>query len=387
MHLTHSPPTDAVQESVASESGRGLFHRVVTAISLAASLILLSSVASAQRPQRVLLVRVGDGVQTDWAQEVAGALRASWRARGADVEAPPVPVVEEWVDVSDRLDAAWASYHALRIEEARADLLDIVDDVGREWGRGLDPDGLTELWLLLAMTQAALGDEAASQAAIERALAIDDALEVDPARYPPTLVSQVEARRALPREHGTLLLSVAPEGASVMVDGRAVTAADLTIELPVGRHWVRADAPARTSVGAEVELTEAGESLRLALPIDPGLALTELGELGAPLPRGAQEAVSFLGVSASILEVERQDDEVVLSLVDAASGARATLRASPPEARQRAAELLTRLLAPPGDAPVWPWVLGGSALLVASAIVLGVLVATAGGGWDATASR
>lgn len=343
--------------------------------------------AEAQPPAtRILLVRSDGALDPAALEALEARVRSNWAARGARVERPPAPRPDEPLgDVRERLDAIWSTYHALRLPEARDAVRALALELGRVQGAGADRPLLVELWLLTALAEEAAGDAERGAAALRRALAILPDLEVDPARYPPTLLEQVEALRAVEAPPGTLRISVAPPDAQVRVDG-ALTP-ERTVTVARGPHWVRAEAPHRVSAGTEVEVGEAPADVRLSLAIDPGGALAALGAPGRPLDARAREAVAALDAAASVLDVVA-DDGFRVTLTDEPSGRHAELHLERVVPARDAARLLDALLEETAEDPIWPWIVGAAvAVVAAAAVTTGVLLANQTDGWRAIGTR
>jgi hypothetical protein len=114
-----------------------------------------------------------------------------------------------------------------------------------------DQATLERVHLLRGQCFAARQDYARAEEAFALALEADPEAALDPARVDPTVVKLLEAVRK--RSTGTLVLTSAPPGASVWLDGKKVGEAPLTVGVAAGRHraeagWGGATAPTEVVV-------------------------------------------------------------------------------------------------------------------------------------------
>lgn len=352
--------------------------------------ILPAQAAEAQPARRVLIVRRAPEVDPDLAASLADEVRERWRTRGAEVEAPPPPSEPgPEVDLAARMEEAWALYHALRLTEARGLLESLAHIADRRFGEGLDADQQVDLQLLTALAHRALGEEAASEAAMGRALAMRPDLEVDARRYPPTFCARVaEVRETRPPVMAEVRVHLSPADVTFFVDGRPTPPDVTTLSLPVGRHLFLARGRHRHAAGDVIDLGPEGAELRLTLAVDASAALTDAGPPGAPLPATVREAVSFLGARATVLDLrDNGTNEIHVSLADDVTSERAELTAAELDPGRVAGELLASLLGETPRDELWPWLVGGgAAVAVIAAIVAGVVVGTTEStGWSGEA--
>lgn len=304
----------------------------------------------------------------DEAEAVADRIVERRAAAGVDVVRAPAlttPTPPDTVAAATlRADEAFA---ALSFGDARRalDAAFALVDAGGATTRA----ELVALWLLAAMLDDAVDDDAHADEAARNALAIEPALAIDPARYPPTLSARVDALRAtLPR--CALALRLDPADAALQVDGDAVSAPPT--ELPCGTHWLEASRPGFAPLRRRVVLSAGAEPLvvPLALVIDPAAALATPTRAGEPVPALVERGASSLGRALTVLDLTRDaDGSLHATLLERSVhlGARAT-----PD------EIASALLAPIDQGPDTAVIVGASVgvgVAVIAAIAIGVGVA------------
>jgi hypothetical protein len=236
------------------------------------------------------------------------------------------PPTSEALPAQERaLDQARQAYLEGDVERSLRMLRQVAEALERHPGG----DPVQALWartlLRLARTELDVGRRDAARATLERLLRSVPDLVVDPLLVPARLVEELESvrseLRALPV--GTLAVASSPTGASVFVNGRALGAAPVRLELPVGRCRV-AGATETSQVGPfEVEVGDKGkeilldfsalESLRagsgrgLALAAEerPRRLLAVGEQLGLGRVVGVAEGGSSEYVLASVYDVRR----------------------------------------------------------------------------------
>lgn len=342
------------------------------------------SIAAAQ-DRAVLVVRARD---EPLGAELAEAIASGLSARGIEVRRPSRPAQ---TPPDDSIERAQAAYHALSPEEALRLLeawLARREQSGDAGSRERWVDGL--VWL--GLVRLALGDEGGADAALDRALGVDPGLVLDPVRYPPTLRERLEERRAVPRPMATLRVEAEPAGARVQVDGELRGPAPLEMEVSVGRHLVRVAARGHRPEGRAIDVGAEGARLTLHAPIDPELALIEVGPPGSPLPRATRAAAAALRERVIVLDLTGRARELRALLRDESSERRAV--AGP--ARSAPALASALLVAWDAGAPglpvpedPLPWIgLGvGAAVLTGVAIGVAAALATQPSGFSVAGTR
>lgn len=239
---------------------------------------------------------------------LAGAL-GDGRALDRPVPAPRDVPAEPWLGAV--LVSVEERFSAFALAEAQG-LLD-------EAGARLDRDGaasatraeLIELFLWRARVAEALDDEVGAAEAARQALAIDAALSVDPTRHPPTLAARIDAARGA-ATRCPFPLAISPPDARIAIDG--APAGPAPTEVGCGRHWVRVDAEGHEPIARAVLADAALPVEPVALAVAPWRALALPSAPGAPRPPLWGTAARALGRELLVLDVERRDDALVVTL-------------------------------------------------------------------------
>ncbi len=319
-----------------------------------------------------MLVARATGPDQALAEDVLDAIAPALEAQGLDPRRPPRPEPAPTPrDLESELAAATEAYAHLRLEEARTTLDASIATLEATGGADLEPATLVRVRVLAAEIARAMGDEGATERALDLALAIDPALVLDPALEPPPLLLTLDARRRA-LETCDLTIRVRPADATVILDGTARATGSLT--LPCGTHLLRVEAEGRTT-SARALVLRPGEpsTLDLTLAIDAPEVLANPGPPFTAIALELTEAAESLGGALLVLDVERtRDGRARARLVGLDHDAQVT-------AASDGAAIASALLGPdevPAAATVdpWPWVgLGiGVLALVGVAIGLGV---------------
>jgi hypothetical protein len=148
------------------------------------------------------------------------------RASAAEIEA--AHVAAEAATRSGDYRAAVRSYRA------------ILDDLETRPATEADRDAWTRTLLRLAVAESTLGNGAAARSAMERAVAADPTVEVDPEIYSPAFRKELEAARArvgaMPQHR--LRLSTRSGTGQGFVQGKPVGAVPVEVRLPPGTYRV-----------------------------------------------------------------------------------------------------------------------------------------------------
>lgn len=155
--------------------------------------------------------------------------------------------------------------------------LKALDAAAQESG---EPATLERVHLLRAQCFAARQDFGRAEEAFALALEANPEAALDPARVDPTVVKLLDATRA--RLQGTLTVVSHPAGAEVTVDGRAASAAPLSLQLGVGRHRLEARWPEGEPAAAEV-LVRPRRDTRVEYVQGPARGVA------APAPQGPEQ--------------------------------------------------------------------------------------------------
>lgn len=294
------------------------------------------------------------------------------------------------------LAEAVAAYDALRFEDAVAALDRAAAEIDAGGAAGLTSSQLADVFLFRGLARVQRGDPAAWDDLVISAR-LDPARVLDPARFPPRAIEQLQrAQRAAVEQARAPLTVHAPAACTVTIDGAPTAGASaapaagpgartapVIVELAPGVHWVRAACPDHAPWGRRVLLSAPGVAVIAApAPIaapTADLALIQARTMGAAavvdvIVRGGAARARLVRVSDG-----RELDRVSVTVDGAAAGAPGD------QAAVALADAVAALLAP--DAVVapprwyrsrWVWAAGGA--LVAAAIL--VPIAIAGGDGD-----
>lgn len=293
--------------------------------------------------------------------------RAAAEAKGAAFvdRSPPAPQPAD----ATRIVAAITAYEQLRFDEALALLDQAAAELDRTGAAGLDVARLAELFLYRGLARIQLGDAARAWDDLLVAARIDPSRVLDPARFPPRAIEQLQRARAevsaAPR--GVLRVS-APAGCVISIDG--AISGDGRAELPHGAHWIDAACPEHQPWGRRVVLDRtAVEVVVSATPITPPTedeALIQARALGA----ATVVEVTILAGAARVRHRSADGRELARELVTADGDV--------------IAATVERMLSPrlvvrePWYRRRWVWALGGA--LAASAVLIPIAVRDTGPG-------
>jgi tetratricopeptide (TPR) repeat protein len=125
---------------------------------------------------------------------------------------------------------------------------------------------MPELFLSRALLFYVQGNTPTAKKELSAAAVLAPTFTPDPIRYPPKLLKLYqEALQSTQQKPTAALEIIAPEGASIWVDGVLSRA---PWRLPVGVHYVRVESPGCLPFVQQLALSEAGASLTAALPED-----------------------------------------------------------------------------------------------------------------------
>jgi hypothetical protein len=266
----------------------------------------------ARRPSALLLR--AEAPVAEAAERTAAALQIAFTVRGVPV-VPRGPAAAISGEAQRVIDDAEARFFALEpaaaAEGARRALAAI-----EEGGLGdVDRASLLRAILLLAQSELALDHGEAADRALDRALAVDPSLELDPARYSPVLRARLSGRRRARGEAWTTLrVEGAPAGAVLRVDGGPPVSAAQPLRVAPGRHVLRVDAEGYEGETRAVMLGGALGVERFALERTPRSVQALAGPPGRPLRDAARAASAARGWSVWVLDAAPSRGLVVYRL-------------------------------------------------------------------------
>ena len=220
-----------------------------------AALALVASVAAVHAAPSVDAVVV-------WAPGVDRApVVAAARAAGVGVidrsptPAPPpaiAPLVAQAIEAYDALalDDAWA-----KLERARAE----VDATG---GGDLGPTALADLFMYRALVRTQRGDGSGAWDEWSSAAVIAPERTLDPARFAPRAVADLERARAAVAARARVGLEITDAaGCQLVLDGAATAP---TASVLMGNHWLRVSCPGAEPWGMRLAVSAATATVSVA---------------------------------------------------------------------------------------------------------------------------
>ncbi len=268
-----------------------------------------------------------------------------------------------------RIAAAITAYDQLRFDEA-VELLDqVAAELDRTGAAGLDVARLAELFLYRGLARIQLGQPERAWDDLLVAARIDPTRVLDPVRFPPRAIEQLERARAevaaAPR--GVLRVT-GPAGCVISIDG--AISGDGRAELPHGAHWIDAACPEHAPWGRRVVVDRTAVEVVVVptplVPPDDDAALVQARALGA----ASVVEVVVLGGAARVRHRRADGRELARALVTVDG--------------EVVAATVDRLLRPPPirRAPWyrsrWAWAAGGAA--VAAAVLVPIALRDTGPG-------
>ena len=262
-----------------------------------------------------------------------------------------------------RIAAAVTAYDELRFDEALALLDQAAGELDRTGAAGLDVARLAELFLYRGLARIQLGQPARAWDDLLIAARIDPSRVLDPARFPPRAIEQLERARAevaaAPR--GALRVT-APAGCVISIDG--AISGDGRAELPHGAHWVDAACPEHLPWGRRIVVdrtaVEVAVAATMIAPPGDDDALIQARTLGA----ASVIEVTVLGGAARVRHSRSDGRELARALVtidgDAVTATIDRMLSPPPPPREK------------WYRSRWVWATGGA--LAAAAILVPVAV-------------
>ena len=271
------------------------------------------------------------------------------------------------------LEAALGEYAAFRFADALLRLDELARLADARGGGDLDQQQLTQIYLYRGLARLEVGPTEAAWDDLVRAARLDPTRVIDPARFPPRVVTAFRRAAAevaqLPR---TEVEVGAPPGATLRVDGRVV---DGSIAVTAGPHFVSVAAAGYEPWAAVVVVSGAHERLQPPLrAVEPpdGDRLIALTRERAPrrillgaLVRGG-DGWRFVARELSLADGKTVSDAVTLGATPVALAVDGLL--------QRVSPLLVAA-SPPPPRPLyrrwWVWAAAGG-VAAALAVVIPV---------------
>jgi hypothetical protein len=189
----------------------------------------------------------------------AGAALIDRSPRAAAPAEPPDAAIRRGIESYEalQLDRAWAIF-----EEVRAAL-------DRTGGAAATPARISDLFIYRGAIRTQRADPDGAWEELVTAMAVAPARVLDPARFPPRTIEELErARKAATARPRVALAVEAPADCAVAIDGMGTALR----ELPVlaGPHWVSAACPGAAPWGARVDAIEPATRVRVApAPLEP----------------------------------------------------------------------------------------------------------------------
>ncbi|HEV7555135.1 MAG TPA: hypothetical protein VGO00_06775 [Kofleriaceae bacterium] len=165
------------------------------------------------------------------------------------IDRSPAPATRD--DIRPLLREGIDAYAALRLDDAWSALERAREAADRTGAAGLASSELSDLFLYRALVRTQRGDPTVAWDELVVALVVDQTRVLDPARFPPKVVDELERARTLVAARPRASLAVdAPAGCSITVDGAP------TSDTPraVGPHWVRVTCTDRAPRGMRVDV-------------------------------------------------------------------------------------------------------------------------------------
>jgi hypothetical protein len=298
-------------------------------LALFLGVVALSATHAEARPAADLVIVWAPGSEVEPVAAVARAAGAAVIDRSPTRRAP--------VDSASIVRRGIAAYDALQI----ADAVKLLDDArvaaDQSGGDGLSQSELSDLFLYRALVKTQQGDATAAWEELTTSVIIAPTRVLDPARFPPRVIAELDRARIAVAGRGTATLTIdAPPGCAVVIDG--IHAGTVATPRIVGSHWVHVGCPDRAPWGARVEVTAdstlAARNALIAAPT-PDEMLIQARTAGAQafvVVEVAKRVGTARLVGADGRERDRRTVTVTTSLEPLAAAVRALL--APPQVGQ-----------------------------------------------------
>lgn len=210
-------------------------------------------------------------------------------------------------------DRGWRGYLEARFAAAAAHLGDARGEAAALLDLAGGLEVYAELCLRIGAVELALGRERESEASFRLAGRLDPEREVTDAEFKPAVVDRFRAAQGRAGPTRRRRIDAAPPGSAIEVDGRALGAAPVEVDLEDGMHVLVARAPGRAPRGLVASVDAGGPAeIRIELAEDP-LAATVAGA-GAHLRIGEGSAAAADAAQALIAVGELDGVLVAASL-------------------------------------------------------------------------
>lgn len=336
--------------------------------------MLVSRPGSAAEDGAPLIVLYGT---SDDVTTVRAALEDFARRRGS-VVLDRSPAKDPPPDAPVQLRRAISAYQELHFEPALAALDAGLAEASRRGAAGLTTAELADLFLYRALVRTAQGDSTSAWEDFLRAASIDPLRNLDPVRFPPSVVSTFERARETIKSQGLaeVTLERGPE-CKAWLDGRELPP-DLALSVPPGDHFLRVTCQGRLPYEATLHLASGAQRVAPVLRERKPPSAEAVAKLAAD--RGFRHVVF-----ARVEEDTAGGESTALLLLLTARGKElartaAGLDKAPAAAVQTAIERLLERLEPvaiptvPVTTPTpWyrqPWLWGAVGVATATAVLL-----------------
>ena len=163
-------------------------------------------------------------------------------------------------------------YEALQLDRAWAIFEEVRASLDRTGAAAVTPARLSDLFIYRGAIRTQRADPDGAWEELVTAMAVAPARVLDPARFPPRTIEELErARRAATARPRDALAIEAPAGCAIAVDGAPAAApapppgaALRELPVPAGSHWVSAACPGAAPWGARVDAIEPATRVRVA---------------------------------------------------------------------------------------------------------------------------
>lgn len=218
-------------------------------------------------PSVALAAPAADAVLV-WApgQHVAPIEAVAREAGAVAIDRSPTPPQQD--DIRPLLREGIDAYAALRLDDAWTALERAREAADRTGAAGLASSELSDLFLYRALVRTQRGDPTVAWDELVIALVVDPTRVLDPARFPPKVVDELERARTLvaARPRANLVVD-APAGCAITVDGAPAS----DTPRAVGPHWVRVTCVDRVARGMRVDVVAPETKISIQPPPVPAI--------------------------------------------------------------------------------------------------------------------
>ncbi len=282
--------------------GFPIHHRVTTLTALAFSAQLLLS-SSSLAAARYAVVGVGvdvdpsvEGVVADVRAALPGAVADATVISASDIQGrlqAPAGAVVDMATVVGLVDAAEAAFNAVEHEKSVGILEDVIEQLEADTTFSVEKLALLQdarlrcARRLLGLAgpsetgKAETKNGVRARGHLEAALRADPTLVMDPAQTPPKLLTLLQAAAEDVKRggHGAIAVRTVPDGATVMLEGRAMGQTPLvtaqTIAAGSYRLWVEKDG--QRSFPREIEIGQATIEAQIHLGLEGSFVPAQAG--------------------------------------------------------------------------------------------------------------